>query len=102
MHLMVAWDVGGGGEVPGDVNAGVKDALGGYSWVRPMRGVMIVRIDQLGDRDEIQENLEELAGELDAEGINLRFIVSPAMARGQRYDGFLQERTWPQVNARSG
>ena len=102
MHVMAAWDVGGGGRVPAEVNRVVKEALEGYSWVRPMRGVAIVRVRDLEDRDEVVERLIEAVEQLEkARDVDVKLVVSPGIPHGWPYDGYLAERVWKAVEDRS-
>lgn len=102
MHVMVAWDVGGGTDVPADVNGEMKRCVEGYSWVRPMRGVLIVRVASEDERDDVVTKLIDAAKRLEKKGLgDMRLIVSSAMPHGWGYAGYLGEKTWEQVEARS-
>ena len=102
MHVMVAWDVGGGQEVPANVNGAVRRALEGYSWTRPMRGVAIVRVSDLDDRDEVVERLIEAVEQVEkTESVDVKLVVSPGMPRGWEYEGYLAERVWTAIEGRS-
>ena len=102
MHMMVAWDVGGGKAVPGEVNAAVKGALEGYSWIRPMRGVVIVRVMNPYDRDEVVERLIMAVERVEkSEKVDVKLIVTPAMPSGWEYQGYLTERMWDAIEGRS-
>ena len=102
MHVMVAWDVGGGNEVPANVNGAIGRALEGYSWTRPMRGVAIVRVRDLNERDEVVESLIEAVEAVEKrEKVDLKLVVSPGMPRGWEYEGYLAERVWKAIEDRS-
>ncbi len=99
---MAAWDVGGGRDVPADVNATMKKCVEGYSWARPMRGVLVVRVENENDRDDVVTKLIEAAEKLDQrQDVDMRLIVTSAMPRGWGYAGYLGEKTWKAVEARS-
>ena len=102
MHVMVAWDVGGGKEVPGKVNGALKEALEGYSWVRPMRGVVIVRVRDSADRDEVVDRLIKAVDQVEqVEQVDVKLIVSPGMPRGWDYEGYLTEKAWKAIEDRT-
>lgn len=99
MHIMLAWYV-----VTEDkseqkaVNDRMKEALSGYSWVRVMPSVYVVKIDEADERDVLHERLKETV-----KGISetVHYLISPLM-EGGRYTGWLPKRLWPKINERIG
>lgn len=96
MHIMLAWNVAIDDESDRKATKDrMRGALDGYSWVRVMPSVYVVKIDAADERDRLQERLSEIAKEEDA----VRYIISPLMEGGQ-YNGWLPKRLWPKINER--
>jgi hypothetical protein len=96
MHIMLAWNVTIDDETDRKAtNDRMRGALDGYSWVRVMPSVYVVKIDEADERDRLQERLREIAKEEDA----VKYIISPLMTGGQ-YNGWLPKRLWPKINER--
>ena len=86
-----------------DVDASMREALTGYSWVRPMRSIYVVKVRSREERDEIAESLMDEAEASEKEGLaDVRLMVGPAMRHGNGYDGYLPGDVWSKVNARTG
>jgi hypothetical protein len=98
MHITVAWDIEATPDRIKAINGEMKAALQGFSWVRALSSLYIVKLDDLDDRDTINEKLKSVANEAAADE-KVHFLISPAMDGG-RYQGWLPKRLWPKINAR--
>lgn len=97
MHIVVSWDISAAGDRHAELNKGMKEALSGFSWARPLTTFYVVKVDSESDRTMIQSRLLEIAR---SEAASVNFIVSPVMAGG-RYDGYLPSDMWEKLNKRS-
>jgi hypothetical protein len=100
MHIMLAWDITAKDDRAKAISGEMKSALDGFSWVRVLRNVFILKIDAVEDRDNLHEKLKRVASEV-GEDEKVNFIISPAL-EGGRYQGWLPKRLWPKINARIG
>ena len=96
MHLMLAWDIKTTEPRRSEINAALKQALKGYSWVRALGNVYIVKIESVDERDALGEKLKDVAKTF--RDVNL--IYSPAM-QGGRYNGWLPKDLWPKIRQRA-
>jgi hypothetical protein len=93
---MVAWEVkAADARRQEEISSALKEALRGYSWVRALGSVYIVKVRSDDDRDNLGESLKNVARELD--GVNI--IYSPAM-EGGRYNGWLPRSLWQKIRQR--
>ena len=93
---MVAWEVKANASGQGsDINAALKGALSGYSWVRALGSVYVVKIRSESDRHDLAERLKSVARDLG--GVNI--ICTPAM-EGGRYNGWLPRDLWAKIRQR--
>jgi hypothetical protein len=96
VHVMVAWEISE--EEPSrktEIDSALKEALKGYSWVRPLGNVYVVKVKSDQDRDRLGESLKAVARE--SSGVHV--IFSPAM-EGGRYNGWLPKDLWPKIRQR--
>jgi hypothetical protein len=96
VHVMVAWEIRAA-DAPrrAEISSALKEALKGYSWVRALGSVYIVKVRSEDDRRNLGDGLKEVARELG--GVNI--IYSPAM-EGGRYNGWLPRDLWPKIRQR--
>jgi hypothetical protein len=97
MHMVVSWDIKTENPKWAEIDAKLKDALQGFSWVRPLTTFYVVRLTSDADRMTIRDRMLVIAK---AAGVTVHFILSPVMAGG-RYDGYLPADSWPKLNERS-
>ncbi len=96
MHVLVAWEIKpGAASQSQDINSALKQALSGYSWVRALGNVYIVKVRSESERHDLGESLKSVARELG--GVNL--IYTPAM-EGGRYNGWLPRELWTKIRQR--
>jgi hypothetical protein len=94
---MVAWEIKAGMDDTRrtEVGSALREALKGYSWVRALGSVYIVRVKSEEDRNNLGEGLKDVARALG--GVNI--IYSPAMEDG-RYNGWLPKDLWSKIRQR--
>jgi hypothetical protein len=95
---MVAWEVSESQphERAAEINSTLKEALRGYSWVRVLGNVYVVKVKSDQERDQLGQNLKAAARELG--GVHL--IYSPTM-EGGRYNGWLPRPLWAKIRQRT-
>jgi hypothetical protein len=96
-HVLVAWEIKGAtDERNKQLRTALKEQLKGYSWVRVLQDVHIVKIDSVEDRLLLKERL---AGVARVEG-NVNLILTPLMVGGT-YSGWLPRQLWPKIRQRT-
>jgi hypothetical protein len=96
VHVMVAWEIKASAEdrAP-EISSALRGALSGYSWVRTLGNVYVVKVRSESDRHDLGESLKSVARELG--GVNV--IYTPAM-EGGRYNGWLPKALWARIRQR--
>lgn len=97
MHIAVTWDISASGARWNEINDQMREVLRPFSWVRPLTTFFVVRVNRGGDRDTIRDGLVAIAKSV-AEQVH--FVVSPIMSPG-RYDGYLPQDMWSELNQRT-
>lgn len=97
MHVTVSWDISASGQRWAEVNALMKAALKGYSWVRPLSALYIVKVDSPEDRIALKEALVNVIKSVD---VKVHVIITPAM-EGGTYSGWLPKGLWEKINQRT-
>lgn len=97
MHFVVSWDIQAEGEAWKAANAALKECLSGYSWVKPLTTLYIVRIRNEEAYESIKESIKEVAR---TSTVTVHFLVTPVM-HGGRYDGWLPKSMWPMIRERA-
>lgn len=97
MHFVISWDIQAEGEEWKNANDTLKKCLSGYSWVKPLTTLYIVKIRNEEAYDSIKESLKEVAS---TASITIHFVVTPIMYGG-RYDGWLPDKMWPMIRERA-
>ena len=101
MHVLVSWDVRKAGKDWKELDKEMRGALEGFSWVRPLRSLYLVRLKNRVEWTEIRDYLQEVAEEAEKENSgDVRFLISPIIG-SSRYDGYLPIDVWDKVNART-
>lgn len=97
MHLIISWDIKAEEPDWASLNKKLKNCLKGYSWVKPLTTLYIVKIDSFEDRDEIRSALIEVC-KGNRKKINL--IISPTI-EGDKYSGWLPKPMWEKIKKRT-
>lgn len=93
---MVAWEIKVADAARRtEISSALREALKGYSWVRALGSVYIVKVTSDEDRNNLGESLKDVSRKLG--GVNI--IYSPAM-QGGRYNGWLPTDLWPKIRQR--
>ena len=96
MHVVVAWEIkASAADRAPELNSALKQALSGYSWVRVLGNVYVVKVRSESDRHDLGESLKSVARELG--GVNI--LYTPAM-EGGRYNGWLPRDLWAKIRQR--
>lgn len=96
MHILISWDIKAEGVKWNNLNQELRECLKGYSWVKPLKTVYIVKIAELDDRQSIRESLTAVCSS--NKGL-INCIVTPAMEGGS-YNGWLPKRLWSKIRER--
>lgn len=97
MHVTVSWDISATGPRWLEINELMKGALKGYSWVRPLKSLYIVKVDSLEDRTALKDGLVNVVKSVDEK---IHFLITPAM-EGGTYSGWLPKSLWEKINQRT-
>ena len=97
MHFIVAWDIKGPRATKGAIAPLLRECLGGYSWVRPLRNFYIVRAKTELDRLILIDRIKAVAN---SNRKRVSFIASPLM-RGGKYRGWLPGKYWGMIDKRA-
>jgi len=97
VHVMVAWEIKTqDSNRKAQIRVALKDALKGYSWVRALGDVYIVKVESDDDRRSLGVGLKGIAREFG----EVNIIYSPA-TEGGRYNGWLPGDLWPKIRQRA-
>jgi hypothetical protein len=96
VHVMVAWEIKAAEAARrAEISSALKEALKGYSWVRAVGNVYIVKVRSEDDRRNLGNGLKDVAREFG----EVNIIYSPAM-EGGRYNGWLPRDLWQKIRQR--
>lgn len=99
MHVLVSWDI----NEPASANWNswndkLKAVLQPYAWVRPLKTVYVVPIQDGSAQAAIGNALTQIASQAPSGSVHV--LVSPPMIGGQ-YAGYLPSNLWSELNKRS-
>lgn len=97
MHITVSWDIYATGQKLDELNNEMKEALQGYSWVRPLKSTYIVKINSNEERTELKNALVKIIAKSDKK---IHLLISPPMDGGV-YTGWLPKGLWEKINQRT-
>lgn len=97
MHFVVCWNIEATGVKRKAIYEALKRCLNGYSWVRPLPNLYIIRIGSSLDWEAIVEKLKNVAKRYTRQ---VRFVATPLM-QGSGYRGWLPESTWDKIAIRT-
>jgi hypothetical protein len=97
MHFVVSWDIKAEGEKWKEVNKAMREAIGDYSWVRPLTTFYIIKVNSGNDWNIIQKNLVSIVKKFPEK---IHFVMSPLM-KGGGYNGWLPKDLWPEIRKRT-
>jgi hypothetical protein len=94
---MLAWEISEEDESKkAEIASALRAALKGYSWVRALGNVYIIKVPSDEERDRLGDSLKSVA----RESGNVHIIYSPAM-EGGRYNGWLPKALWQKIRQRA-
>jgi hypothetical protein len=65
VHVMVAWEIkDAASDRATEISSALREVLRGYSWVRALGSVYIVKVESEADRNDIGESLKGVARDL--------------------------------------
>lgn len=97
MHVMLSWDIPAEGERWKEINQQLRECLSSYSWVRPLKTVYVVKVDDHAERKALIAALTDVARSAPE---RVHFLMTPAMSGGG-YNGFLPRDMWEKVTKRT-
>ncbi len=97
MHVTLAWDITATGDRWSQINTALKGVLKGYSWVRPLRTVYIVKVSSSEERQQLKDALIAV---VESVSEKVHFIITPPM-EGGKYTGWLPRDLWDKINQRT-
>jgi hypothetical protein len=97
MHVTVSWDISATGNRWTEINNLMKGALEGYSWVRPLKTVYILKVDSVEERTELKNALVNVIKSVDEK---VHVLITPPMEGGS-YSGWLPKSLWEKINQRA-
>lgn len=98
MHIVISWDIKAEGETWTKLDDSLRKAIGTYSWVRPLTTFYIVRIPEASNREQILNNMLDVAKA--SPKITIHIVISPVMSSGS-YTGYLPKDMWGKINERT-
>lgn len=97
MHVTVSWDISATGPRWTEINDLMKGALKGYSWVRPLKSLYIVKVASAEDRTILKDGLVRVIKSVDEK---VHVLITPPM-EGGTYTGWLPKGLWEKINQRT-
>lgn len=97
MHVTLSWEITATGERWTQINNALKGALKGYSWVRPLKTLYVVKVDSAEDRQELKDSLLAVIRSTQEK---VHLVITPPMDGGS-YTGWLPRDLWDKINQRT-
>ena len=76
MHVLISWDILAPGEEAA-LDSALRECFRGYSWVKPLRRLYIVKLKSAGDREEIRA---ALVGVCSSNPKKVHLVVGPVLS----------------------
>jgi hypothetical protein len=93
MKVAVCMEINAAGERATLIESAMRDALKPYTWVRPLRTVYVLRLENEDQIPLLQAGLLQCARAFLAGEVN--YLIVPVLGR---IDGFLPANMWPPLN----
>lgn len=97
MHIAVSWDISAQNPRWGIINDLLLARIKPYSWVKPVNTYYVIKVLSAQQRVDITQALTQVAQSVPE---TVHFVVSPLMSGG-RYDGYLPQNLWADLNERT-
>ncbi len=97
MHFLVSWDIKVAEPEWTKLNQQLKQCLEGYSWVKPLKTVYVVKVSDNEEKKAIKEKLNAVA-KTNQGKINI--LITPLM-EGGIYNGWLPVDLWDKIKKRT-
>ena len=97
MHVTLSWEITATGQRWTEINNALKGALKGYSWVRPLKTLYVVKLASAEERQELKDAILGVIKSVD-ESVHL--VITPPMEGGS-YAGWLPRDLWDKINQRT-
>ncbi len=97
MHIAVSWDISAQNPRWNVINELMLEKIKPYSWFKPVNTFYVIKVFSPQQRAEIVNALTQLAQSVPEQ---VFFVVSP-LVDGGRYDGYLPQKYWEQLNERT-
>lgn len=97
MHFVLTYDIQATGDRRNSIEENLDQVIQEYAWVKPLPTTYIIQVYGQLDWNTILESLKAISR--NNQGI-LNFVMTPLM-QGGRYDGWLTQELWIEINKRS-
>ena len=97
MHVTLCWEIAATDERWTEINNALKGALKGYSWVRPLKTLYVVKVSSSEERKQLKDALVTVVKSVDEK---VYFVLTPLM-EGSGYSGWLPRDLWDKINQRT-
>ncbi|AYV57693.1 hypothetical protein EFP84_18805 [Leptospira kmetyi] len=97
MHVLISWDIQAQKPEWDTIDNELRECLEGYSWVKPLSTLFIVRIRNRSRRRDIKEALVDVCKKY-PDKINL--LISTTL-EDVSYGGWMPKTMWPKIKART-
>lgn len=97
MHFIVSWDIKTVEPEWSRLNQLLKQGLEGYSWVKPLKTLYIIKVNSVEERTIISNAIKQVAKN-NPKKINI--LISPLL-EGGAYNGWLPVDLWEKIKKRT-
>lgn len=97
MHFLLTYDIHASGAKKTAIETSIQEILRPFNWVKPLTTTYIIQVAGQLQWNSLHAQLTQLGnGNLQL----FNYILTPLM-QGGRYDGFLNQNLWNEINIRS-
>lgn len=97
MHFILTYDIHASGDSRTRIEEGINQIIKQYSWVKPLTTTFIIQVNGQIEWNNIHQSLTTLAQNNQG---TVNYIMTPLM-QGGRYDGWLNQDLWNEINKRT-
>ena len=95
MHFVLSYDLAATNERRTEIETQIEQIISPYKYVKKLTTFYIIHITMQSEWDTILSKLAELSKKIPE---SLRFIMTPTMPSGSRYNGMLNRGDWNEIN----
>jgi hypothetical protein len=97
MHFVLSYDIHATGDNRTRIEESINQIITQFSWVKPLTTTFIIQVNGQLEWNNIQESLSNLSRNNQG---SINFLMTPLM-QGGRYNGWLNQDLWNEINRRS-